>query len=225
MRVWDLHPGYLNRASLLGEHREVHALYSILDQNKAGYRRHPETLRFEGRLGGLVWRHRWLVSEMKLRGYNHQSPLKPQSGDYPKTFVDSPAEQIKRLAEKYRDKKPGRIQLPHNAQELWAQHKYAVMARSQTAYKAWGPQLASGGFSFEELALRLVQLLRSAATEGGLVNAYAHMLGYFSEATKALCPHPKTESAQTLRNCLIERLKIEPTSYLWASTILAEPGF
>jgi hypothetical protein len=30
MRVWDVNPGYLNRPSLLGEHREIHAIVSIL---------------------------------------------------------------------------------------------------------------------------------------------------------------------------------------------------
>ena len=37
MRIWDVNPGYLNRQSLLGEHRELHGIYIILkaaqDQN------------------------------------------------------------------------------------------------------------------------------------------------------------------------------------------------
>ncbi|MDD4764978.1 MAG: pyrimidine dimer DNA glycosylase/endonuclease V, partial [Atribacterota bacterium] len=28
MRVWDVHPGYLSDKSLLGEHVEIHALFS-----------------------------------------------------------------------------------------------------------------------------------------------------------------------------------------------------
>lgn len=43
--------------------------------DKAGYRRHPETLRWEGRLAGLYARHTALVDEMRGRGYNHSSPL------------------------------------------------------------------------------------------------------------------------------------------------------
>ena len=39
MRVWDLAAGYLNRQSLLGEHRELHGIYSIITENKAGYAR------------------------------------------------------------------------------------------------------------------------------------------------------------------------------------------
>lgn len=30
MRVWDLSPGHLNDRSLLGEHRELHGIVSIL---------------------------------------------------------------------------------------------------------------------------------------------------------------------------------------------------
>ncbi|NCS72473.1 MAG: pyrimidine dimer DNA glycosylase, partial [Candidatus Magasanikbacteria bacterium] len=30
MRVWDIHPKYLCRKHLLGEHRELHGLWNIL---------------------------------------------------------------------------------------------------------------------------------------------------------------------------------------------------
>ena len=43
MRIWDLSPGYLNRGSLLGEHRELHGLHSIIVNGKKGYANHPET--------------------------------------------------------------------------------------------------------------------------------------------------------------------------------------
>lgn len=35
MRVWDLHPGYLSRQSLLGQHAEIHAVHAVIyDQKK-----------------------------------------------------------------------------------------------------------------------------------------------------------------------------------------------
>jgi pyrimidine dimer DNA glycosylase len=37
LRVWDVSPGYLNRQSLLGEHRELHGLHAILIHGKAGF--------------------------------------------------------------------------------------------------------------------------------------------------------------------------------------------
>ena len=46
MRIWDLHPGYLDRKRLLGEHRELHGLFNVVYLGKKGYSRHPETLRW-----------------------------------------------------------------------------------------------------------------------------------------------------------------------------------
>jgi hypothetical protein len=66
MRIWDLSPGYLNRQSLLGEHRELHGIYSILTNGKVGYARHPETLRWARSRSGLSVRHRQLAAEMRL---------------------------------------------------------------------------------------------------------------------------------------------------------------
>ena len=77
MRIWDLPPEKLCRKHLLGEHREIHALYSILLHNKKGYRSHPETLRWVNKLPALFKRHALLTIEMHRRGYQHHSPLEP----------------------------------------------------------------------------------------------------------------------------------------------------
>lgn len=58
MRIWDLPPAQLRRHHLLGEHRELHALWTILAQKRTGYARHPEP-----------------VDETGKRGYKHRSPL------------------------------------------------------------------------------------------------------------------------------------------------------
>ena len=102
MRVWDVSPGYLNRHSLLGEHREVHALATILQGGKAGYAHHPETRRWRGHLTALAQRHRLLVAEMALRGYRHHSPLvvEDDGAGWPTTYVDTPAGQLAILATK-----------------------------------------------------------------------------------------------------------------------------
>jgi pyrimidine dimer DNA glycosylase len=75
MRIWDLSPSVLCRKHLLGEHRELHAIWTVLTQNKKGYTKHPETLRWVGKLKALYNRHEKLVEEMKKRGYNHKSDL------------------------------------------------------------------------------------------------------------------------------------------------------
>ena len=75
MRIWDLSPSMLCRQHLLGEHRELHGLWNVLTLGKSGYREHPETKRWVGRLAALYIRHEALVAEMHRRGYRHYTPL------------------------------------------------------------------------------------------------------------------------------------------------------
>src|SRR5690349_1637087 len=75
MRIWDISPTYLCRKHLLGEHRELHAIWTILTTGKRGYTNHPETKRWVGKLAALYNRHEEQVAEMKRRNYQHNSPL------------------------------------------------------------------------------------------------------------------------------------------------------
>lgn len=103
MRIWDLPPRKLCRNHLLGEHRELHAIWSVLTRNKKGYSRHPETLRWKGRLKALYSRHKKIIKELKRRGYRHNSPLDSRlaAGKGRQTrFVDSVGEQIRILRRK-----------------------------------------------------------------------------------------------------------------------------
>ncbi len=68
-------PAELCRVHLLGEHRELHAIWTVLTMNKKGYASHPETKRWVGRLHALYNRHEDEVLEMKKRGYTHKSDL------------------------------------------------------------------------------------------------------------------------------------------------------
>jgi hypothetical protein len=103
MRIWDVDPPILCRSHLLGEHRELHGLWNILTAGKRGYRLHPETRRWEGRLAALYGRHEALVHEMLRRGYAHHSPLDPDlaiGAPIQELFVDAPADQLRILARK-----------------------------------------------------------------------------------------------------------------------------
>lgn len=96
MRIWDLPPHCLCRQHLLGEHNELHALWTILTQNRSGYANHPETRRWRGKLRALYRRHEILVAEMTRRGYCHNSPLDESLATgqaVQDEFVQSPAEQ------------------------------------------------------------------------------------------------------------------------------------
>lgn len=103
MRIWDLSPKILCRNHLLGEHRELHALWTILTKNKKGYINHPETKRWIGKLAALYKRHELLVSEMKKREYNHKTPLNKKLAvgkNIQNVFVHSKKEQLEILKNK-----------------------------------------------------------------------------------------------------------------------------
>ena len=69
-------PKMLCKKHLLGEHVELHSIASIILNKKEGYSKHPETKRWRGHVWALRMRHSLIVSEMKLRGYNHKSPIR-----------------------------------------------------------------------------------------------------------------------------------------------------
>jgi Pyrimidine dimer DNA glycosylase len=101
VRIWDLETSLLCDKHLLGEHRELHAIWSILTTGKQGYAHHPETLRWRGRLGALFARHDQQVAEMHRRGFRHRSPLDAVLATGAKrqtVYVDSPHEQHLKLA-------------------------------------------------------------------------------------------------------------------------------
>jgi len=75
MRIWDIEPKYLCPKHLVAAHHELHAIWNILTKNKKGYRQHPETQRWVGKLKALYQRHEKLVQELQRRGYQHRSPL------------------------------------------------------------------------------------------------------------------------------------------------------
>lgn len=103
MRVWDVDVRELCDRHLLGEHRELHAIWSILTNGRTGYANHPETRRWRGRLAALHARHEEEVAEMARRGFRHASPLDRRlaTGEARQTeYIDSLEDQRARLAEK-----------------------------------------------------------------------------------------------------------------------------
>ena len=103
MRIWDVPPERLCRNHLLGEHGELHGIWSIITQDKRGYAHHPDVLRWNGKLHALYLQHQEIVEEMERRGFNHNSPLDRDlaTGSAEQdTHVDSPEEQLQMLREK-----------------------------------------------------------------------------------------------------------------------------
>ncbi len=138
--MWDINPGYLNRHSLPGENRDLHAIVSIIVNKKKGYSNHPETVWWIGYCWALRQRHQLLVAEMSLRGVTDKSPvvIRDNEGVWPEAYIDEPFQQFQILKSKYHNKEQGRIPLPKNAQQLWSQHKYSMLARDVALYKKLG---------------------------------------------------------------------------------------
>lgn len=105
MRIWDIQCNKLCDKHLLGEHRELHAIFTYLTTDKGGsYKKHPETLRWVNKCGLLSERHTEQVEEMKRRGWNHKSPLDASKVDYgdkvQDKFVNTLEQQIEILKAK-----------------------------------------------------------------------------------------------------------------------------
>jgi hypothetical protein len=103
MRIWDISPSLLCRQHLLGEHRELHAIWTVITKKKRGYSKHPETMRWIGKLKALYMRHKDLVREMKKRGYIHKSdlPVNLATGKRKQdVFINTVKEQIEILKKK-----------------------------------------------------------------------------------------------------------------------------
>lgn len=109
MRIWDLPVQNLCRKHLLGEHRELHCIWTFITTDKGGsYKKHPETLRWINYLPALWARHYQQDVEMTKRGYKHGSPIiYPQqpSPDYIGSIAFPPpintrTEQIERIKAK-----------------------------------------------------------------------------------------------------------------------------
>jgi hypothetical protein len=228
MRIWDLNPGYLDRQRLLGEHRELHGIVSVLVNGKKGYSRHPETLRWKGYGWALKVRHQLLATEMALRGYREQTPVntRAKKDEWPEDYIDTPFAQLRLLREKYQDNSQGRIILPNNVQQLWAQHKYSVMARDLGLYRKLGKDVATmrGQENFARLAELLTTILRQVPSPGGLHNALQHMWGYVSGLEPVAGEQVQGWSPPRLLQEIQQRAVEANEPYLLASTALSELG-
>lgn len=224
MRIWDIDAGYLNKQSLLREHKELHRLVSTIVRSKKGHSYHPETLRWMNFGWALKYRHFQLVCEMRLRGYTERSPVAVRfnAEHWPEDFIDTPAQQFELLNVRYRGEDKGRIPLPKNSEQLWRQHKYSVLARDPQLYKKIGQMVANKTIQFPDLAISLVKTLRVRPHIGGVTNAVQHMWGYVSDCNKDEKPNTNAWSTKRLLQETQLRVMSNNTVYLRDSTALAE---
>jgi hypothetical protein len=163
---------------------------------------------------------------MNLRGYADITPVLTRSGkeSWPDLERDEPIAQLQMLADLYLEQEAGRIPLPVNAQQLWAQYKYSVLARNQALYRRTGKRVATfrRNDDFSDLAFQLAQAMRKPPTEGGIRNALEHMWGHVSDGGDATGPEMLMKNPGRLLREIQHRAIEKRESYLMASTALGE---
>ncbi len=142
---------------------------------------------------------------MRLRGYNHASPLDvPGSMGEAPGFLDPPHEQFEILKEKYDKEEAGRIPLPDRISEFWEHHKYSVLARGHEKHQEIASMSEKNGGMDVNHAPKLVRktstILRLIPERAPLFNAWQHVIARFK--TKA----PEEACNQWL-NCLPDKAR------------------
>lgn len=76
MRLWTLHPQYLDAKGLVAAWREALLAQKVLEGATKGYRHHPQLIRFQAQpdaLGAIAAFLRGLAGEAERRGYHFNS--------------------------------------------------------------------------------------------------------------------------------------------------------
>lgn len=185
--ILDIHPGYLGSRGLIEESGLLHRLLSDAPFTQIEKRNKQYLQSWGEHYWGAYRRYAWLTTEMKFRGIalkHPQFPVQQKIKNYSwPELIGSPAQQFS-----YRDKAEvddtgARIPEPKNPQQLWAQHKYSILARDVNLYRELGPKVAAmkSDPDFSMLASLLTLALRTQPEAGGIRNALQHMWGYVSE--------------------------------------------
>lgn len=75
MRLWSIHPSYLDAKGLVALWREALLAQSVLQGKTKGYKNHPQLIRFKNTsnpTGALASYLRHVNNEARRRGYNFQ---------------------------------------------------------------------------------------------------------------------------------------------------------
>lgn len=115
MRIWSLHPKYLDSKGLVALWRETLLAQNVLAGNTKGYKSHPQLLRFKNTAEPMQYIGTYLMyvyEEAASRGYNFNaekireinkdlSPIEVTTGQLEFEFEHLKAKLIKRDPKKY----------------------------------------------------------------------------------------------------------------------------
>jgi hypothetical protein len=87
MRLWSLHPQYLDAKGLVALWREGLLAQAVLAGQTRGYRNHPQLERFRDHDGAIATYLHHVVDEAETRGYNFDRSKLPPIRTAPKLHV------------------------------------------------------------------------------------------------------------------------------------------
>ncbi len=218
--IWNISPMYFSDNDLTDEYRKLNTLL-MEDAESKNFSKFYLDNRDQ-----LYYRLSSISAELMLREIKHpkiNASFKLSTLNSPKYDI-SPYEQLMILANKYSFKTQGRASLPKNAQELWAQHKYSVMARDVNLYRNIGRSLAGDKSEerYKELAKILCDELCKKPKEGSILNALQHMWGYVSNFSSIKKTEVKNLSLIELLYEIASLVKQSNQKYLLSQTALSE---
>jgi hypothetical protein len=83
MRLWSIHPQYLDAKGLVALWREGLLAQAVLAGQTRGYRNHPQLERFRDRDGAIASYLHHVVDEAEVRGYNFDRSKLPPTNPAP----------------------------------------------------------------------------------------------------------------------------------------------
>ncbi|MFD2230927.1 hypothetical protein [Alkalimarinus sediminis] len=218
-QIWDLDAGFLDDELLTEQMRLLSGL--INDQTNRDKRLPAHWISHED---ALVVRLNQLIAEMRLRDIATPEYQTVYEGTviWPARLQEPLKDQLQRLAERCEQGKKGRIGIPSNEREIWANYRYSVMARSHNAFISLGQQVTSRQISFDDLLLEVVHATRAEPYQPDVRNALQQMWGYVS-ANSYIRPN-EVENNELLAEVQL-LAKQTHSEYLLKSTSLGELAF
>lgn len=223
MKIWFIHPGYLQLEELLREHASIQNI--LVDQALPAPDTTSKTVPLPASF--LKIRQALVRSELAFRYSTWRSstnnPVDLPEITFPSDFDRAVIRQLQQIGRSNKKGKGGRrIAVPQNVQQLWSQHKYSIMARDPEKYKAYGRQFArkTSHDAFKQAAPALTRMLYLAPPSGNLHNALQHMWGHVSQHSKG--KGEDKDSAYPLIKRIQELCMENDASYVRNSTALTE---
>ncbi len=180
--IWNISPAYFSDEDLLCE---IDRLKYFLENFDNDTLKNDKDFQFYYKNSWeLKYRIKSIAAELTLRGIStvDLQHIVISNSFESISYEIEPFKQFEMLKSRYKNRNLARVLVPKNAQQLWANHKYSIMARDVNLYRAIGKSVASNNDmkNFKNLSKVFIEKLRQKPKAGGITNTLHHMWGYIS---------------------------------------------